>query len=322
MRHISRLLGATVAVLVASASIATGQGSAAQQPEQTGWLSGIGTIRITRPETGLTSTETVDVWIAPDGRWRVLTQPASGLGLTSEWMHDGTTTFLSTSMLEGDDVAKREWAGAGHHAVDHAVDSLQARLRTADLNNRATTVVTDAAGRITHREFIPVGSGGGVVESYSWTDMEFDERLLQPTLVDVPIGGAIEGRSPDPPPIVLSPSGAKSHGTTLLSAIDSEQCLYIYNSRDPEADWLYGKSSRVNTCVDVEVRLRRSSQVLNIRFCAYGRTIIGTATGTYSAAKSSYSAYQSPTCTSHDAHDEDGFHVVNGAGYATRDWSD
>lgn len=318
MRYILRLLGAAMAVVVVITSLTSAQGSDARQPAETGWLAGTGTIDIVRPETGLTSTEIIDVWIAPDGRWRVLTRPASGLGLTSEWIHDGTNTTLSTSMREGDGVATREWAGTGHHAVDHALDSVQARLRTTELNNRATTVVTDAMGRITRREFHPAGSVGGVVESYEWSDNVFDEGLLRSTLFDNQTKVSIESAASSP--IVLSLGGAKSHGTTLLSAISSEQCLY--NSRDPEADWLYGKSSRVNTCVDVEVRLRRNSQVLNIGICAFGGTIIGTATGTTIATKSSYSTYQSPTCTSHDAHDEDGFHVVNGVGYATRDWSD
>jgi hypothetical protein len=129
--------------------------------------------------------------------------------------------------------------------------------------------------------------------------MEFDEGLLQPTLVDSPTGVVIEARSADAPPIVLSSGGAKSHGTTFLSSVADKQCLYIYNSRDPEADRLYGKSSRVNTCVDVEVRLRRNSQVFNIGVCAYRGTIIATATGTYSATKSPHTT---PTNRQHVPH--------------------
>lgn len=320
-RWIGRL---TLVCLSATLVVGMVSATASSSSDDGGMITAVtGKVEMHRPD-GVVVVENIAAWVTRDGRWRVLATSDNPRGLTTEWVHDGESTTLSSSSSAGE-VLTRSWEGSEHFAVADVLAQTRMDSAGSPVTDRAATVEFDAEGNVVQRTTLNPKGTPSVVERYAWDAVRYDESLLEPSLVADEKANELLGAVPHDvglgSPVTLS-GGAKSHGTTLLSAVDYTQCAYIYNSRDPEQDWLYGKTSRRGTCIDVEVRLWRNSQVMNIGFCQYGGTLIGAGTGTYTATKSTYSAYVSPTCTSHDAYDEDGFHAVLAAGYETRDWSD
>ena len=299
-------------VLVATVLVVS---AAATPVEEAPWFHGVGTQHY---QYGLDLGEldrSVEVWIAEDGRYRVVVTSVDGAA--EEFTYDGSEALmfvtppgqmepLSIMRLKSPSIfAVDGFSGMdGSAAVDQSITERDKR------SNLLTYVHT-------------VGVEGASYElNMSWAPIESDTSLLQPS---EPAAKLLSEYVFDP--VYVSPGegpstrSVSSNSTTFWDYIFTyDACVFAKNYRDAEDSYLRAYSSARGDCGRVGVTLWHGSQIAQGLCQPYGFLSSGTSSSGYKNL-STYSAWNTPTCTSH-AGWYDGYLVVNYSGLSTVPYGD
>jgi hypothetical protein len=254
----------SVLTLVALVSLFLAVAAPRSTAQQTSWQHGNGIYTVT--DTAGSVERSVEAWVAPDGRYSVVTTSLNSSRASEEVVFDGVNQFAYITddagilkVMQGDTSA--------HFAVTPPSPSRDGALP------RSVHDVLD----------------GGVETNLdmSWSDIRGDEQLLAPTYVGTPI--VIERETPggDNPMPLATGSRSKTFSN----------CVYAYNFVNTSTNYFRGTSSYRGSCWYMDESLWANSGVSG-GSCVYGTWLGSGPTAAQFSSKYVYSS-MSNKCTNH-----------------------
>lgn len=258
----------------------------------------------------------VDAWIAPDGRYRVVIESANGPA--EEFLFDGTEALVFVTPPGQDapaSVSMRQTAriivvdGHPHHERMPTDPEYPAVKERDAFSNLVTFVRQD-------------GMKGAYFEmEMNWTRVEPSPAQLKPSpsaaelLAKYIFDEANAETGAD-----MSTKSVSSNSATFWDNIFTrDACVFAKNYRDAEDSYLRAYSSKRGLCERVGVTLWHGSQIAQGLCQPYG-ILASAESATGYVNRTRYTAWNTPTCTSHAAY-WDGYLVVNYSGLSTNPWS-
>lgn len=292
--------------------------SAAAKPvNEAPWFHGVGTQHYDYGGEYGELDRVVEAWVAADGRYRVVVTSADGAA--EEFAYDGREALmfvtpprqrepLSIMKLKSPSI----FAVDGFSALNNsaAADEFPADRRRDKVSNLPTYV---------HRMGV---DGASYDLNMSWESIKADRSLLEPSEAAAKLLSGYEF-GPDEPDPGEGPSTRSygSNSTTFWDNIWTDgPCVFAKNYRDAEDSWLRAYSSRRGDCEDVGITLWHGSQIAQGLCQPWGILYNGASSSGYKNF-STYSAWNTPTCTSHAAW-WDSYLVVPHSGLSTVPYAD